>query len=198
MSKGDTILLFDVMGTLVHDPFYEEMPSFFDVSFPDLLQLLQPGPWVEFELGRRTESEFLDEFFRDRRAFDKDAFVETVRHAYRWLPGMEALLSELRDGGRTMHAFSNYPIWYRMIEERLHVARFAPWTFVSCLMGFRKPDPAAYAHVVEELGTVPEHCLFVDDRGVNCDAAREAGLRAVEFEGAENLRAALREHGVIE
>lgn len=197
MNRRDTILLFDVMGTLVHDPFYDEMPSFFDLSFPDLLQRLQPGPWVEFELGRRTEAEFLDDFFRDRRAFDKGAFVETVRRAYRWLPGMEALLSELRDRDCPMHAFSNYPVWYRMIEERLEVSRFASWTFVSCLIGFRKPDPAAYAHVIDVLGTVPEQCLFVDDRDVNCDAARAAGLRAVKFEGVDALREALREHGVV-
>ena len=48
-------LLFDVMGTLVHAPFFEEMPEFFGMAFQDLLRTLRPGPWVEFELGRRTE-----------------------------------------------------------------------------------------------------------------------------------------------
>ena len=85
------VLLWDVMSTLVHDPFYEEMPEFFGMPFPDLLRTLRPGPWVEFELGRRTESEFLCDFFADGRDFDHTGFVSTVREAYRWLPGMEAL-----------------------------------------------------------------------------------------------------------
>lgn len=185
------ILLWDVMGTLVHDPFYEEMPEFFGLSFQDLIKRLEPGAWVDFELGRRTESEFLSDFFADGRDFDHQGFVRTVRDAYRWLPGMEALLAELRAAGHTMHTFSNYPVWYRMIEERLRVARFADWTFVSCLIGLRKPDPAAYARVLRRLGASAEQCIFIDDRGDNCKAAAEAGIHAIRFEGVEVLRGEL-------
>jgi HAD superfamily hydrolase (TIGR01509 family) len=189
------ILLWDVMGTLVHDPFYEEMPAFFGLPFQDLLRKLEPGAWVDFELGRRTEPEFLNEFFADRREFDHRGFLRAVRDAYRWLPGMETMLAELREAGHPMHAFSNYPVWYRMIEERLRVSRFADWTFVSCLMGLRKPDPAAYSHVLRELGASGEQCIFIDDRGSNCKAAAEAGIHAIRFEGVDALRDALRSAG---
>lgn len=191
------VLLWDVMGTLVHDPFYEEMPEFFGLSFEDLLTKLQPGPWVEFELARRSEDEFLRDFFRDRRDFDHRGFVRTVREAYRWLPGMEELLAELEEAGHTMHTFSNYPEWYRMIEERLRVSRFARWSFVSCLIGHRKPDRDAYAHVVRALDVPPESCLFIDDRASNCEAARAAGIRAIRFDGVDSLRADLRAEGVL-
>ena len=186
------IILWDVMGTLVHDPFYEEMPEFFDVPFRDLLRSLQPGAWVDFELGNRTEREFLRDFFSDGRPFDHDAFVRTVRNAYRWLPGMETLLAELRAGGHAMHTFSNYPVWYRMIEDRLRLSRFLDWTFVSCLIGLRKPDPAAYSHVLQELGAPADQCVFIDDRASNCDAAAAAGIRSIRFEGVAQLRDALR------
>ncbi len=189
------IVLWDVMGTLVHDPFYQEMPEFFGLPFQDLIQTLEPGAWVDFELGQRTESEFLSDFFADGRDFDHQGFVRTVRDAYRWLPGMEALLAELRAAGHTMHTFSNYPVWYRMIEERLRVARFADWTFVSCLIGLRKPDPAAYARVLRGLGASAEQCIFIDDRGDNCKAAAEAGIHAIRFEGVEALRGELESAG---
>jgi HAD superfamily hydrolase (TIGR01509 family) len=189
------VLLWDVMSTLVHDPFYEEMPQFFDLPFPDLLRALQPGAWVDFELGDRSEPEFLRDFFADRRHFDHDGFVRTVGEAYRWLPGMESLLAELRASGHSMHAFSNYPVWFRMIEERLAVSRFAEWSFVSCLIGLRKPDPAIYAHVLRELGVSAEQCIFIDDRSSNCQAAEEVGIRSIRFEGADKLREALRRAG---
>ncbi len=191
------VVLWDVMGTLVHDPFYEEMPDFFGVSFRELLTMLRPGPWVEFELGRRSESEFLDDFFADGREFDQRAFVRTVRDAYRWLPGMEELLAELSAAGRPMHAFSNYPIWYQMIEERLRLSRFARWSFVSCLVGHRKPDPEVYAYVLRELGIPAAECVFIDDRESNCEPAREAGITAIRFEGVGPLRVSLREAGVL-
>jgi HAD superfamily hydrolase (TIGR01509 family) len=191
------ILLWDVMSTLVHDPFFEEMPEFFDVPFEELVPQLQPGAWVEFELGKRTEREFLRDFFADRRDFDHRGFVETVRRSYRWLPGMEALLEELHGSGCAMHTFSNYPVWYQMIEEKLDVSRFARWSFVSCLIGLRKPDPAAYAHVLQELGVAASQCIFVDDRRSNCGAAKAAGIEAICFDGADSLRESLREAGVL-
>lgn len=191
------VVLWDVMSTLVHDPFYVEMPEFFGVSFEALLQSLKPGPWVEFELGERSEDAFLDDFFADGRDFDRAGFVEAVRSAYRWMPGLEKLVAELHDAGRSMHAFSNYPIWYNMIEERLALSRFIEWSFVSCNMRLRKPDAAAYAHVLAELGVGPEQCVFIDDRPSNCEAARQAGIRSILFEGVDPLRASLRDAGVL-
>ena len=107
------------------------------------------------------------------------------------------LLDELRNAGFTMHAFSNYPVWYQMIEDRLALSRFLDWTFVSCKMGLRKPDPAVYTHVLRELGVSGEHCIFVDDRRSNCTAAREAGIRSILFEGVKPLRASLQSAGAL-
>ena len=185
------------MGTLVHDPFFEDMPSFFGMSFDEMMAAKHPSAWVEFELGQRSEEDFLESFFADRRDFDRPGFVSTICSAYRWLPGLEELLVELRGAGCTMHAFSNYPVWYQRIEERLSLSRFLDWTFVSCITGLRKPDPAAYTHVLNELGVPAEQCVFVDDRVGNCEAARQGGIGSVLFEGVGPLRASLRDAGVL-
>jgi len=192
-----SILLWDVMGTLVHDPFFEEMPEFFGLSFEELLAVKHPSAWVEFERGERSEKDFLASFFADGRDFDREGFVSLVRASYRWLPGLEALLEELHGAGCRMHAFSNYPVWYRLIEERLRLSRFLDWTFVSCLTGLRKPDSAAYAQALDALGVAGERCVFIDDRVGNCEAAQDHGIHSVVFEGVEPLRASLREAGAL-
>jgi HAD superfamily hydrolase (TIGR01509 family) len=192
-----SIVLWDVMGTLVHDPFFIEMPDFFGMTFDAMLEAKHPSAWVEFELGERSEESFLDSFFADGRDFDRPGFVSTIRSSYRWLPGLEELLAELRAAESAMHAFSNYPVWYQLIEERLRPSRFLDWTFVSCITGLRKPDAAAYAHVLSQLGVPAEQCLFVDDRSSNCEAARQAGIRSVLFEGVGPLRESLRDAGVL-
>ena len=192
-----SIVLWDVMGTLVHDPFFVEMPEFFGMTFDAMLEAKHPSAWVEFELGERSERSFLDNFFADGRDFDRRGFVSTIRSSYRWLPGLEELLAELRAAESDMHAFSNYPVWYQFIEERLRPSRFLDWTFVSCITGLRKPDAAAYAHVLNQLGVPAEQCVFVDDRSSNCEAARQAGIRSVLFEGVGPLRASLRDAGVL-
>lgn len=191
------IVLWDVMGTLVHDPFYVEMPEFFGMSFETLLASTHPTAWVEFELGKRSEAEFLPDFFADGRSYDQRGFVSVVRSAYRWLPGLEELVGDLRGVGCAMHTVSNYPVWYQMIEERLRLSRFVDWTFVSCKMGLRKPDPAVYAHVLRELGVSGDQCVFIDDRVGNCKPAAEAGIHSIVFKGVEPLRESLREAGAL-
>jgi len=192
-----SIVLWDVMGTLVHDPFFAEMPEFFGMTFEAMLEAKHPSAWVEFELGECSEEDFLESFFADGRDFDRRGFVSAIRSSYRWVPGLEELLDELRGSGCAMHAFSNYPVWYQLIEERLSLSRFLDWRFVSCITGLRKPDPAAYAHVLSELGAPAERCVFVDDRVRNCEAARQSGIRSILFEGVAPLRASLRDAGVL-
>ena len=184
------------MDTLVHEPFHHEMPAFFGLTLQELVDVKHPTAWVEFELGELSEEEFLERFFRDRRGFDRPAFVGAVRAAYRWLPGMQELLGALRDRGYAIHALSNYPSWYRMIEERLGLSRYLEWSFVSCDTGVRKPDPRAYLGAAARLGVEPGECILIDDRENNCAVARSLGMEALRFTSAPELakELALRGH----
>lgn len=187
-SDAHPILLLDVMDTLVHEPFSREVPAFFGMTLTELQQAKHPTAWVEFERGELDEKTFLARFFLDGRTFDHGAFLNTVQAAYRWLPGMEALLGELCQRGFELHALSNYPEWYRRIEQGLELSRFLSWSFVSCRTGVRKPDARAFTGALRALDVAPEACLFIDDRAVNCSAARALGLPTVDFVSATELR----------
>lgn len=192
------ILLLDVLDTLVRDPFHQEVPALFGLSLPELLAQKAPDTWQRFETGDYDEATFAARYFADGRPLDLDAFRETLRRAYRFLPGVEALLSELRQAGVAMHALSNYPPWYRLIEDELRLSRYLEWSFVSCDTGVRKPDPRAYLGAAERLGVPPGECLFVDDRERNVAGARAIGMQAHRFVDAQDLRAALAARGLLE
>ena len=61
----------------------------------------------------------------------------------------------------------------------------------SYQLGIVKPDPAIYRHILAELGTLPGETLFIDDKLPNVEAARELGIRAIEYSSVERLRAEL-------
>jgi putative hydrolase of the HAD superfamily len=61
----------------------------------------------------------------------------------------------------------------------------------SARVGFAKPDPRIYRVAADRLGHRPEECIFVDDRAVFVEAAREVGLTGILFAGAADLRARL-------
>eukprot|EP00276_Gloeochaete_wittrockiana_P013575 CAMPEP_0184332288 /NCGR_PEP_ID=MMETSP1089-20130417/1480_1 /TAXON_ID=38269 ORGANISM="Gloeochaete wittrockiana, Strain SAG46.84" /NCGR_SAMPLE_ID=MMETSP1089 /ASSEMBLY_ACC=CAM_ASM_000445 /LENGTH=233 /DNA_ID=CAMNT_0026655581 /DNA_START=221 /DNA_END=922 /DNA_ORIENTATION=+ len=191
------ILLLDVMDTLVHDPFFHEMPKFFNMSLQELLEHKHPTNWFEFEKGRMSEEEFLQSFFKDGRPYDCEAFLDYVYQSYRWLDGIEDLLRELVASGVEMHALSNYPDWYKMVDKRLGLSQYVQLTFVSCSTGVRKPDPSAYLGAAEKLGVGLDQCVFVDDQSSNVLAARSVGMHAIQFKGAMDLRQRLVQMGVL-
>jgi HAD superfamily hydrolase (TIGR01509 family) len=191
------ILLLDVMETLVSEPFRAEIPALFGMSSEELLATLDLDAWLEFEKGRISEVEYVGRLFADRRAVDGQLLRSCVRNAYRWLEGMEELLAELKQAGFQMHALSNYPVWYQLIDESLQLSRFLDWTFVSCLTGVRKPAPDAYLRAASTLGVEPQRCLFIDDRRVNVDAARAVGMDAILQRDAPGLRRELAERGLL-
>ena len=190
------VLLLDVMDTVVWDP-YRLMPDFFGQTWVELVSGRNRTGWKEFERGIIDEETFLRTFFEDERDFDRAAFVAMFRDGYRFLDGMEALLGELAGRGVAMHALSNYPSWFTMIEDKLALSRFLPWTFVSWNTGVRKPAPGAYTGGAESLGLLPGECLFVDDRERNCEGARAVGMPAVRFESAGQLRRELVACGLL-
>ena len=190
------VLLLDVMGTLVRDPFYDVVPEFFGMSLDELIAVKHPNAWVRFERDHIDEPQMLAEFFADGRAYDHAGLVTTMKGAYDWLPGIEALLESLSAAGVEMHTLSNYPCWYRYIEDSLTLSRWVRWTFVSCKTGLRKPEPAAYRQALAALGVPPGDAIFVDDREDNCAAARAEGIDAIRFEGADALTWALQQRRV--
>ncbi len=138
------VLLFDVMDTLVYNPFNREIPDFFGMPQPSLLRQTDPAAWVDFEAGKLDEAEYFRRCFADGRTFDQAEFGRVVRDAYRWIEGTDQLLERLNRQGFEIHALSNYPIWYRAIEAKLGLSRYLEWTFVSSITGIRKPAPEAY------------------------------------------------------
>lgn len=192
-----TVILFDVMDTLVYNPFNEEIPRFFGLSRAELLEQKHPTAWDLFETGKIDEAEYLQIYFADGRGFDHDRFLNVVRTAYRWIDGAEQLLQDLCRQGFEIHAFSNYPIWYLNIEAKLRLSRFLNWSIVSCQTGLRKPNSAAYLSAAKRLNVAVEDCLFIDDSIANCLAAESIGMPAIQFSNTPSLCLEMQRRGLV-
>ena len=192
------IILWDLMDTLVSDPFFRHMPEFFGLSLDELIQQKHPTAWLEFERGEIDEAKLAQKFFADGRSFDLAAFKEHIATGYQWLDGMHELVRELHARGVPMHLLSNYPAWYTLCTDRLDLTRYVAPSFISCETGVRKPDAEAYLGPCRTLDVPPSACLFVDDREKNCAAARAVGMPAFRFQkDVPALRRELQKHGLL-
>ncbi|KAJ7978246.1 Haloacid dehalogenase-like hydrolase family protein [Quillaja saponaria] len=187
-DRKQPILLFDIMDTVVRDPFYQDIPAFFGMSLKELIECKHPTAWIEFEMGRIDEMELARIFFKDGRHFDLEGLKSCMREGYSYIEGIEELLLTLKQNNYEMHAFTNYPIWYKLIEDKLKVSTYLSWTFCSCSNGKRKPDPEFYLEVLTQLKVDPKSCIFIDDRLKNVEAAIEVGINGVHFKNASSLR----------
>ncbi|XP_038889795.1 flavin mononucleotide hydrolase 1, chloroplatic [Benincasa hispida] len=186
-SRKLPVLLFDIMDTLVRDPFYDDVPAFFRMPMEELLELKHPTVWIEFEKGLIDEAELEKRFFKDERPIDFEGLKNCMISGYSYLEGIEELLIALKEKNYEIHAFTNYPIWYEMIEEKLKISKYLSWTFCSCKNGKRKPDPEFYLEALRHLKVEPASCIFVDDRKKNVEAAKEVGIIGLHFRSADLL-----------
>lgn len=111
-----------------------------------------------------------------------------ITSSYRFVDGMEALLAQLKARGHPLWVLSNYPVWYRIVIEQLRLDRFFDGYAISCEIGARKPDPAAFRALVALTHRPLEQLVLVDDRTANCEAATQMGMVAIEFESSPQLR----------
>ena len=69
--------------------------------------------------------------------------------------------------------------------------------FLSFETGLLKPDREAFEYVFRTLACTPAEIAFFDDNPANVDAAAALGCQARATRGAEGLRSALEEMGIL-
>jgi glucose-1-phosphatase len=68
--------------------------------------------------------------------------------------------------------------------------------FLSSSIGLRKPDAAAYDHVVKAIGVPAPRIVFFDDLAENIEGARARGLTAVHVTSPDDVADALAALGI--
>jgi putative hydrolase of the HAD superfamily len=150
-------------------------------------------PLFVLERGELSEDEFIGRLEQELGGGRRlDGMAETYFEHLERNHEMIELMAELRGRGlRTALLTNNVrewePRWRAMLPE---IDAIFEVVVDSAFVGMRKPEHEIYHLTVERLGGLrAEDCLFVDDIGLNCDAAREVGMTAVQFETTEQARA---------
>jgi HAD superfamily hydrolase (TIGR01509 family) len=188
------VVAFDLMDTVVRDPFREALEVATGLGLRELFERRDPTVYPAFERGEIDEAAYWAHYAAAGIAVDPEAFHRTRREGIAFLPGMAELLDDLA-GQVVRVTASNYPVW---VEElaRDHLGGRFERIIASCHLGVRKPERGFFERLVEQLEVSADEVCFVDDRHDNVEAARQAGLRAHRFVDATALRGWLADHGL--
>lgn len=89
-------------------------------------------------------------------------------------------LGALRARGYSIGLISNCPSEVPILWNESPLASLLDVAIFSSTCGLRKPDPRIYEDVCQQLGVVPEHCVYVGDGGSDeLLGAAAIGMRAV-------------------
>lgn len=154
-----------------------------------------------WERGEINLNQYLDvAVFYEPRAFSRSEFFSFMLAQSQRLPhGALHILAELAASNACMVGALNNEARETNEFRFAHfgLRRYFKVAFSSCYMGLRKPDPAIYLRALDILGRLPERVLFIDDRQENVAGGLAAGMKAIQFTGADALRAALEDLGVF-
>lgn len=109
------------------------------------------------------------------------------------------ILYELQSRGTPLHAITNWSAetWPEGLKVHPELGTVFGTTVVSGTVGLLKPSVQIYQLLCERAGVSPGQCVFIDDGLHNCIGAKAAGMDAIHFTGADALRQALRNRGLL-
>lgn len=188
---------FDLMDTLVRDPFREALTAATGRTLQELFSLRDAGVYPAFERGEIDEATYWASYPRAGIEVDPGRFHQVRREGTTWLPGMRDLVAEVRTAGVGVVIASNYPHWLAEHAAGM-LAGLCDDVVGSYELGVRKPDPRFFERLLGRLDAPPGAVVFVDDRDVNLEGAAAAGLPAVRAGDEARVREELVDLGVLD
>ena len=105
------------------------------------------------------------------------------------IPGIWALIGELKARGYGVYLLSNASTWFAGHLDDYPILRLFDGRLISAPEKMAKPEERIYRLALERFGLNAAETLFVDDRAENTEAAERVGIAGYVFDGdAEKLR----------
>lgn len=186
-------LIFDFGKVLVDYDFMPIVSKFFhdENRKQDFCnKIVYPQYWIDrLDKGEQTFWEVISEMqkqypeFHDEIQMFGEHYVDFVTGE---VPGMRLLLTKLKAEGYKLYGLSNWgsPV-YDVMNKFSEIFCLLDGRIISSEEKLIKPDVAIYRRLCEKLHLNPEECLFADDKAVNVEGAKNAGLNAIVFKDAE-------------
>jgi putative hydrolase of the HAD superfamily len=198
------VILFDVGGVMLTNGWdHNERKAVIEQFSLDreAFESRHEKPNDAWERDTITISEYLKETaFYEPRSFTEADFLDAMKAVS--LPIASTAIPVVKDiaaTGRylvgTLNNESRYLHEYRM--EKYGIAPYLDLQLCSAYLGMRKPDADIYRRAIDIVGRPASRILFIDDRAGNAEAARSAGMTAIQFLGEEQLRAGLKELEIL-
>ena len=148
-------------------------------------------------LGNLSDTAYLEKVIENGKwSISTDELRQELFENFRSVvEGMPELLEELSQQGFSLVLESNHlREWINHIET-IHpfLAKVFEHRVLSFETGQLNKTPAAFAAIAARIHRLPAECLYIGNSSTSCEAAEAAGMHAILFHSASELRQCLAE-----
>jgi len=195
-------VIFDLGGVILNLDFSRTIKAFIKI-IPnlDLESFLgkegQNKMYSEFEVGKKTTSEFVQEFNHYYQVdLSLNEFAQCWNAMILDMPTHRIeLLKRLRQQGKNVYLLSNInaihedAVTQRFQEagERGHFRDLFNHKYYSHHIKMRKPNLEIFQYVINEQNLHPDRTLFIDDTKMHVDSARKLGLHTHHLQFGQDI-----------
>jgi glucose-1-phosphatase len=198
-------VLFDLGGVILAIDFDRALAAWAPHSrlTPERLRetFLWDEPFLQHETGRLSNEGY---FAHVRQVLELDCDAATVQDGFNAI-----LVAEIEETTRLVEQVRRRVPCYAISNTNdAHMAQMRrafpgllprfDHVFASHEIGHRKPQPAAFEHVLREIGLPAAQVLLFDDLPANIEGARALGLQAVLVRSPADVRDGLAERGLLD
>lgn len=108
--------------------------------------------------------------------------------------GMKELLTRLRRQGFALYGLTNWSSLVHPVIAQYDILRMLDDRLISSEEHLLKPDVRIYQRLTEKFGLKAEECLFTDDKPINIEGARAAGMQGIVFQDAHQFEEELQKY----
>ena len=188
---------------IVFDPaYFMDLEGVTDPTDRDIIrkELFHNIEWAQMDLGVLTEETAAVTVLKRVPEHLREPVLHLLNHWWEQrscIPGMEALLRELKDQGYHLFLLSNASVSQHLYWPRFPISALFDGKLISCDIHAVKPDPVIYQRFTDTFKLLPEECLFVDDLPANVAGAVSCGWQGIVFQGdVPDLRKRMKTAGI--
>jgi putative hydrolase of the HAD superfamily len=189
-------ILFDFGGVILSSPIdnFREYERTMQLPAGFLQRLNSQNPdtnaWACMERGELDEDTFHTRFEAEGRdlGFTFDSRVVLSRISGQLRPAMVDVVRTAGTRYKVACLTNNMPIRFgpamaatsQRATELAEVMALFEHVVESSKIGTRKPEQRFFVRACEIVGVAPEHCVFLDDLGINLKPARAMGMTTIK------------------
>ncbi|MCF7823080.1 MAG: HAD family phosphatase [Candidatus Marinimicrobia bacterium] len=187
-------LFFDIGGVLVRVDSKSSIRKLADklkVSEEGIQDAMSRDLLIQYEKGHLNSNQFYENLLVNCASAEQ---MDLSTFKLYW---QDVLFPQEETQAFLKRAAQDFPVWllsntndfhYDIMLKKFPFMQWVTGGTYSFMVGSMKPEPLIYELTIQKSGFRPEEILFIDDLEENVLAARQVGLRAIQFVDYERFK----------